>query len=112
MSGIGARSFLVVGPRPARYLAQRVQLGIASGMRVLYGDVRPEFDVGAQCPTKPRIVRQAGRVRSSQVQLDEALTLLFGDSQARCTSIRCANPPMVRVNWSGPPNDSESKAVS
>ncbi len=43
---------------------------------------RPELDVGAQRLAKRRIVRQAGRVRSSQVQLHEELTLLVGDSQA------------------------------
>ena len=61
---------------------------------------------------KRLVVWKSRRLGRGKVELDEPLPLYFGDVQSSRTSMRWVNPPMLRVNSSGPPNDSESKALS
>ena len=73
---------LVAGPGPARNLAERVQLVVAGGHRVLPGDLGSELEVLAYGLAKGTISGHLGLVERLKVQLHETSPLCFGDLQA------------------------------
>src|SRR5262249_17435941 len=68
-------------PLPARNRADRMQIGVGLGPRVLLGDACTELDVRADRLPEAVVVGQAGLVERLHVQSDEAIALLVGDLQ-------------------------------
>src|SRR5215216_6663584 len=58
---------VVAGPLPARDLAQRVQLVVAVGVRVLHRHLGAELDMLAHGLAKRRVARHRGRVERREV---------------------------------------------
>src|SRR5215217_1301014 len=79
ISGIG--SVAVAGPRPAGHLAQRVQLVVSVGVRVLHRHLGAELDVLANRLAKLRVGRHPSRVERPHIEPDEPLALLLCDPQ-------------------------------
>jgi RNA polymerase sigma factor (sigma-70 family) len=71
----------LLGPPPVRDFADRVQVGVGFGARVLLGDMSPELDVLPDRLAERGVVRQPGLVERRQVQRDEPRALLVGDVQ-------------------------------
>lgn len=71
----------LLGPLPLRDSAQRVEIVVGAGVRVLHRDVRPELHVGAQRLPERRVAGKLSSVGGGQVQRDEPLSLLLGDLQ-------------------------------
>ena len=80
--GIASPSLVVPRPGPARDLAQRMQLIVALGTRVLHRDLGAELDVLTDGIAKRRIRRHLGPVERRHVELDEPSALLLGDFEA------------------------------
>src|SRR5262249_27598597 len=68
-------------PLPARNRADRMQIGVGLGPRVLLGDACAELDVRANRLPEGFVVWQAGLVERLHVQSDKAIALLVGDRQ-------------------------------
>ena len=78
------------------HLAQRVQLGVGLGVRVLQRDARAELDVLADRVAERRIVRQPGGVERRHVELDEPRPLLLGDPEAAVDGDQVREPQLAR----------------
>jgi hypothetical protein len=68
-------------PIPLRHGANRVQLRVASRVRILLRDARPELHVRTERATKLHVLRQPGFVRRLHVERDEPFSLLVRDRE-------------------------------
>jgi hypothetical protein len=77
--GASSSALLVVWfaarPSPARRLAQRIEVFVALGMRILHRQLRTELDVFSDGFTKGLVVRQTLYIEGGEIQIQ---TLILG----------------------------------